>query len=95
MSAPHPPQHVINKLLHEVVARTQPVNVDPISYTPEYQAKGTSFSSSIGTVLLLYGMLWFEMYLGSTFSSQFDWMWIFLCYISSKTKENQIKLVNP
>jgi hypothetical protein len=40
MSAPHPPQHVINKLLHEVVARTQPVNTDPSSYSPEYQAKG-------------------------------------------------------
>lgn len=40
MAAPHPPHQVINKLLHEVVARTQPVNTDPSSYYPEEQAKG-------------------------------------------------------
>ncbi|XP_031564684.1 trafficking protein particle complex subunit 8-like [Actinia tenebrosa] len=42
MSAPHPPHHVVNKLLHEVVARTQPVNTEPSSYSPEYQAKAST-----------------------------------------------------
>ena len=40
MSATHPPQHVVNKLLSEVVSRTQPLNTDPSSLTPDVQAKG-------------------------------------------------------
>ena len=40
MSATHPPQHVVNKLLSEVVSRTQPLNTDPSTLTPEAQARG-------------------------------------------------------
>ena len=40
MSAIHPPQHVVNKLLSEVVSRTQPLNNDPSSLTPDAQARG-------------------------------------------------------
>ncbi|XP_048577205.1 trafficking protein particle complex subunit 8 isoform X2 [Nematostella vectensis] len=42
MSAPHPPQHVINKLLNEVVLRTQPLKSDSTCYTPEFQAKAST-----------------------------------------------------
>lgn len=42
MSATHPPQHVVNKLLSEVVSRTQPINTDPNSYTPEVQVKAST-----------------------------------------------------
>lgn len=42
MSATHPPQHVVNKLLSEVVSRTQPLNTDPSSLTPDVQAKASA-----------------------------------------------------
>lgn len=42
MSATHPPQHVVNKLLSEVVSRTQPLNNDPSSLTPDAQARGSA-----------------------------------------------------
>lgn len=42
MSATHPPQHVVNKLLSEVVSRTQPLNTDPSTLTPEAQMKASA-----------------------------------------------------
>lgn len=42
MSATHPPQHVVNKLLSEVVSRTQPLNTDPSTLTPEAQARASA-----------------------------------------------------
>ncbi|KAL9976241.1 hypothetical protein ACROYT_G013513 [Oculina patagonica] len=42
MSATHPPQHVVNKLLSEVVSRTQPLNTDPSTMTPEAQERASA-----------------------------------------------------
>lgn len=46
MSATHPPQHVVNKLLSEVVSRTQPLNTDPSTLTPESQMKGKNMKDN-------------------------------------------------
>lgn len=46
MSATHPPQHVVNKLLSEVVSRTQPLNTDPSTLTPEAQMKGKKMKNN-------------------------------------------------
>ena len=46
MSATHPPQHVVNKLLSEVVSRTQPLNTDPSTLTPEAQMKGKNMKDN-------------------------------------------------
>ena len=40
MAAPNPPQQVINKLLSEVVSRTQPLSSDSSAFTPEGQMRG-------------------------------------------------------
>ena len=40
MTAPHPPQHVVNRLLSEIVSRAQPMNTDPASLSPAAQLKG-------------------------------------------------------
>lgn len=47
MSATHPPQHVVNKLLSEVVSRTQPLNTDPSTLTPEAQMKGKKMKNKL------------------------------------------------
>ena len=58
MSATHPPQHVVNKLLSEVVSRTQPLNTDPSTLTPEAQMKGKNMKDNwadikvVGSVLV-------------------------------------------
>ena len=40
MAAPNPPQQVINKLLSEVVSRTQPISCDSSTFPPESQLRG-------------------------------------------------------
>ena len=55
MSAPHPPQHVVNRLLSEVVSRTQPLSNDPACLSPEAQLKGLYINYYLFIYLFIVG----------------------------------------